>query len=365
MDAMIRIIVSILCFAWCFSALGQQMNWSRLTEDTLYYASEYLPDNLMVTPPGPGQVWDFRALRAPYALSRRIVVTGEKENNTYAHLINGKQSEAILTVSGKASQTIQVIEPNPVCPGKRLNYTLTPAKKPFYHGILGGSYSYKGKMQSTFAWPRDFTCQFKPSILPDSCRITITIDEQIIVDGEGTLYLPSEVNGAYRQLIEEKRTVKVETLKGSVWQDVTSKVPGLQLITYKEIQRFVSSGTGIPLVDIELKDDMKPVSITFKTHPLVTRIAAEEPNRPDVFAYPNPSFDVVRFQMSDLRYGKYKIRIFNILGVPVRELEIDVDHPRKTVSMDLGDLERGTYLYRLQDSFGRTIRTKRVVLIQP
>jgi hypothetical protein len=65
-----------------------------------------------------------------------------------------------------------------------------------------------------------------------------------------------------------------------------------------------------------------------------------------------------------LTFGKYKLRIFNILGTPLREMEVYVDDSRKTVTMDLGDLQRGTYLYRLQDSNGRTIKTKRVVLIQ-
>jgi hypothetical protein len=64
-------------------------------------------------------------------------------------------------------------------------------------------------------------------------------------------------------------------------------------------------------------------------------------------------------------YGKYQLKIFNILGVPVRQMEVDVDDPRETITLDLGELQRGTYLYRLQDAFGRTIKTKRVVLIQP
>ena len=72
----------------------------------------------------------------------------------------------------------------------------------------------------------------------------------------------------------------------------------------------------------------------------------------------------MRFQLSELPFGKYKLKIFNILGTPIREMDVNVDDLRTTVTMDLGDLQRGTYLYRLQDSNGRTIKTKRVVLIQ-
>ena len=162
----------------------------------------------------------------------------------------------------------------------------------------------------------------------------------------------------------EKRAARVEVKYGLTWRDVTTQVPGVRLIINTELVRFVSATTGLKLMEIEIKDGVHPLSVEFKTHPLVTRVFPEEPNRPDIFAYPNPSYDVVRFQLSELVSGKYKLRIFNILGVPVKELDIDVDEPRKTISMDLSELQRGTYLYRLQDQNGRTIKTKRVALIK-
>ena len=365
MDAMTRTIITFLCSMNMMCLCAQQMDWTRLAEDTIYYANEYLPDHVTVTPPGPGQIWDFRSLRAPYAISRRVLVTGERDHLKYAQLVNGHHPEAILQINGDASQMMQVIEPNPLCPLKKLTFSLVPAKKPFFQGVLGQSYSYRGKMQAVFSWPREYHCRWTPLELPDSCRITYTISEDIVVDGEGTLYLPTEVSPVYRQKVNEKRTVRIETKRGSIWKDVTSQVPGISLTRYNEILRFVSSNSGIPLADVEVKDDILPARVEFKTHPMVTRVLSEEPTRPDIFAYPNPSYDVVRFQMSDLLYGKYKLKIFNILGVPVKEIGVEVDDPRKTISLDLGDLQRGTYLYRLEDAFGRTIKTKRVVLIQP
>lgn len=361
-------IVRILIFSFYLygsSAYAQQMNWSRLTEDTVYYATEYLPDHFDITPPGPGQSWDLRSLRAPYALSRRIIPSGEKNNVTYGHLMNGKQAEAILELKGKNALVIQYIRDNPLCPGGKLNFNVSPGRRQFFHGIFGASTTYQGKMQSTFAWPRNIVCSWKPAELPDSCRITYNISEEITVDGDGVLYLPSEINNVYRHHVEEKTTILIETLKGNKWEDVTVRIPGIQMIRFKELHRFVSADTGLPLAEVEIGEDMEVHRVEFKTHPLMTRIINEEPSRPDIFAYPNPSFDIVRFQTTELRYGKYKLKIFNILGVLVREMEFQVDHPRETVSMDLSTLQRGTYLCRLQDSFGRTVRTKKVVLIQP
>ena len=342
---------------------AQQMNWSLLAEDTIYYGKDFLPDQHLGMFTGPAQVWDFRSLKAPYALSRRMLMSGEKNDKTYANLVNGNQSDAILLVSGKTSQVIQWIEQNPLCPENRLTYNVVPAYKPFFQGVMGESSTYKGKMVAVFAWPRHLVCQWTPPQIPDSCRVTITMNEDIVVDGEGSLYLPTEVLQAYRQKVSVKKAYRVEVLYGMTWRDVTSQVPGIRLITNQEWIRFVTANTGLPVVEIELDPNEKPLSVEFKTHPLITRVVEEEPSRPDIFAYPNPSYDVVRFQMTELNPGMYHLKIYNILGVQVRESKIEVDHRRETIAIDLSELQRGTYLFRLLDQAGRTIKTKRVALI--
>ncbi len=203
-----------------------------------------------------------------------------------------------------------------------------------------------------------------PPQLPDSCRITITIAEESVVDAEGALYLPTEVSQVYRHKTETKRAIRIETKTGLIWKDVTTLVPGVRLIRTTSLLQYVSASSGLPLVKIELNENDEPFSVEFKTHPLVTRVFTEEPSKPDIFAYPNPSYDIVRFQLSDLANGKYKLKIFNILGVAMKEVDIQVDHHRQTIAVDLSEMQRGTYLFRLQDKAGRTIRTKRVVLIE-
>ncbi len=355
----------ILVFHSAVALTGQQMHWIRLAEDSVYYANEYLPDRLMVTMGGPAQSWNFRSLKAPYAISRRIVLTGERDGKAFANMLNGNQTDAVLEISGKNASVVQWMGSNPVCQGARLVYTVSPAYIPFFNGVLGEQYTYRGKMVSTFAWPRTMSCAWSPSDFPDSCRVTYSLIEHITVDGEGTLYLPTESNQAYRQRISTRRALQVEVKNGSRWRDVTTLIPGVRLLTTTHVLRFVAAGSGLPLAEIELKDGTDPVRIEFKTHPMVTRIFTEEPVRPDIFVYPNPSYDLVRFQLSDLVHGRYKLTIFNILGVQVKEVDIEVDSNRRTLSLDLSELQRGTYLCRLQDRNGRSIKTKRLVLIQP
>ncbi|HJW29259.1 MAG TPA: T9SS type A sorting domain-containing protein [Saprospiraceae bacterium] len=354
--------VFLVC-AWAVMP-AQYMNWSRLAEDTIYYAREYFPEEIFNYAPGPSQVWDFRMLRAPYAIKRSILATGERDKVNMAQLVNGSQVDAILQLNGPSAQIVQIIEDNPVCPSGRLSFQMTPAYKPFFRGVLGEHTSYKGKLVAVFPWPKHLECGWVPPLIPDTCRITYTINEDIDVDGQGMLYLPTEISSANRQHIVRKTAIRIETHTSLLWRDVTSLVPGIRLIRNEEFFRFVDDNTGLMLAEIEMKEDDQPFKVEFKTHPMATRIVTEEPSRPDVFAFPNPSFDIVRFQLSDLANGKYKITILNILGTPVKEMEIYVDDRRKTITMDLSDLQRGTYLYRLQDGGGRTIKTKRVVLIQ-
>jgi hypothetical protein len=356
-------ILFILCF-FQVALHGQYMNWTKLAEDTIYYAREYFPDREILAQPGPAQIWDFRSLRAPYAISRNILITGDRSNGTHAQLMNGSRADAYLELVNNAAVVTHRLMDNPVCPEGRLAFAMSPAYKPFYKGVLGEQTSYKGKMMSTFPWPKHTSCSWTPPQLPDTCRITYTINEDIDVDGVGTLYLPTEVSNVNRQHVVRKTAVRVETRTGYLWRDVTALVPNIHLVINEEFYRFVTSDFGVLLAEVEVNEDEEPIKVEFKTHPIATKILIDEPAKPDVFAFPNPSFDIVRFQLNCLANGYYKLTILNILGTPVKSMEVYVDDPRKTVSVDLGDLQRGTYIYRLQDKSGRTIKTKRVVLIQ-
>lgn len=365
MDARLKSFCFWLCMSLCCSMLSaQQMQWTRLSEDTIYYGRDYMPGQFLISHSGPGQAWDFRSLKAPYALSRRIIPSGEHDGTSYANLVNGKQTDAIMVIKEKTAQVVQVMDDNPVCPGSRLTYTLTPAYKPFFNGVLGEEYIYRGKRVAVFGWPRNTACNWSPPVLPDSCRVTITVTEENVVDAEGTLYLPTEISHVYRHKVIERKATKIEIRTGNVWTDVTTQVPGIRLLSTNHYLRFVAAGSGIQLVEVLLNELEEPVRVEFKTHPLITRVFTEEPYKPDIFAYPNPSYGVVRFQLSDLPNGFYKLKIFNILGVPMQEMEVEVQSPRQTISMDLSGSQKGTYLFRLQDKSGRTIKTKRVVLIQ-
>ncbi len=353
----------ILTYCWVVSG-AQQMSWTGLVEDTTYFAKDYHPDQSMVTLSGPAQTWDFRSLKAPYSISRQMVITGDKNGNKIATIFHGIQTEAIVALTEEGTEVVKVMEANPICPDNRLTFSFSPAYKPFFSGVLGERNTYSGKMVSTFSWPRDMVCNWSPRLLPDSCRITYTVLEESTVEAEGVLYLPTEVDKVNRQKVELKRALKIEVKNGREWREVTTEIPGVRLISNRFFLRFFSATENIQLVEMELNATRQPIKIEFKTHPMITRVFTEEPNKPDIFAYPNPSYDIVRFQLTNLSPGRYQLKIFNILGVQVKDVDVEVNGRRETIAVDLSAMQRGTYLFRLQDKTNRTIKTKRVIMIR-
>ncbi|MBK7425905.1 MAG: T9SS type A sorting domain-containing protein [Saprospiraceae bacterium] len=65
-----------------------------------------------------------------------------------------------------------------------------------------------------------------------------------------------------------------------------------------------------------------------------------------------------------LSAGNYTVKIINILGMAVWSEKYYVNGSR-TIRVELDDFKRGTYLYALINDKGRTITTKRLIVLKP
>ena len=110
--------------------------------------------------------------------------------------------------------------------------------------------------------------------------------------------------------------------------------------------------------------DTEVKSVTFKPNLRNNIITSSDNQLPGIYAYPNPSIVNVRFEFSNLNPDNYKLKIFNILGIEVWSEEYYINGNR-TTKVNVGNLKKGTYLYSLVDSKGKTISTKRLVVIKP
>jgi hypothetical protein len=66
----------------------------------------------------------------------------------------------------------------------------------------------------------------------------------------------------------------------------------------------------------------------------------------------------------NLPSGIYKVKILNILGVELWSKSYDVQGDFMA-QVDISKLRKGTYLYSLVSESGKTISTKRLIVMRP
>lgn len=204
-------------------------------------------------------------------------------------------------------------------------------------------------------------------ITPDSLRIRISNDRSNFVEGWGTLTIPG---GTY-DVIREKRVELTEThldIKiGSLWLDVTNAAGfdflGVDTTTTYNFYNDNSKEL-IANVTVDNVNNDEVLFVEYKFNDVTTNVRYINNGKPDILAYPNPAIESIRLEMMNLQSGKYKVRIYNILGVEVWNREYNVNGNR-IVKVDLTNFRKGTYLYSLDNENGKTISTKRLIVMRP
>lgn len=212
-------------------------------------------------------------------------------------------------------------------------------------------------------------------IQPDSIRVRISTSRLEVVDGWGTCQIPG---GSY-PVLRQKRTdytttgldVKVPFLG---WIDLSSLIGGGgggglgnfigtdTTLTY----RFYSGTEKQEIAVATMSNDLSTVeTVRFKDN--ATTVAAPDldaPGAANIQAFPNPAVERVRFDCSNLPAEEYTLKIFNIIGKVVWKQNYVITGNR-SITVELEDFRKGTYLYSLIDSKGNIIGTKRLVVLKP
>jgi Secretion system C-terminal sorting domain len=85
---------------------------------------------------------------------------------------------------------------------------------------------------------------------------------------------------------------------------------------------------------------------------------------PTIRISPNPASDNVVFEIRNMPFGNYVLRILNIIGTEVWQQAIKVN-TNMNVQASVGKLPKGTYLYNLKDAKGTLVTTKKMVINRP
>ncbi len=345
--------------------------------DTLLIATDRLPYQIIIGEPGPARLWDFTSLKAPFA--QRTLIVPFTNRSSIPEL---DEAEAVVAGFGEEEVFVrftadEVLEvgrkiPHPMDESITINgYYMKPR-------VLFQKLQYLDKAEAEHILVAPFHALPEAARnpvertrrMPGEIRFVRIIREERHADAWGALRISSF--GRYnvlRQKVVEEISYGYE-VKDDAGNWVAVKPSNMNLPTLlpekREYYIFWSDELRQPpaIVFMEQPGLPRVHKIMYKPLPFNSRVVDALPNGAEVIAYPNPTFDFVRFDFMNLPDGNYFVDIYNILGMQIRSFEVDVDG-YTTSEFDLSDLKKGTYIYRIRNEQNRTITSKRLIIIQP
>lgn len=370
-----------LGFLFTFSDLNAQITVTNETfpavGDILKTVSATNVEGLVMTPAGDDQFWDFSNIQTNAVSELNYVGVNEGENAMFFPtanlLITDEQGENYFEVSDQTVNFLGFSGGDPTGFGVELvallDPPLTEARAPLTY-LDFDSYSSETNIPfAADAIPGGILDSLPLS--PDSLRIRVMVDRTDLIDAWGTIKIPG--NKEY-EVIRRKRVELSETrldIKLGIfpWVDVTDQLGDMgffggidTLVTYT----FISNDAKENIAVFDLDGDEEFIfGADFKFEQGgPNSISTTQNGDPGVFAYPNPAINEVKFDFRNLENGTYQLKIFNILGLEALNEEVYVSG-NKTIKSDISRLKKGTYLYSLIDDSGKTISTKRLIVVRP
>lgn len=371
----ILLLVLWLSSTTTFAQITVTKDYFPAAGDSLRVAVDNLPANISISPGGADLRWDFTSLQSPF--TRQINIRPASQGARTFDFPNADlftplsdEAEVYYRVNSGEFQTVGIFGKDPFGFGikaiTRFSPPSTERRSPLNYGDVN-------TLRTNFFYA--FSADDLPDavldqlpITPDSIRIRIAIERKDEVDAWGKLTIPGGMYDVLREKRTEIREARLDAKFGFIgWQDITNLVPNADFIGKRtSVSYHFHSNEAKEIIAIVSMDesDQRAVRVEYKANSLSTNIQDVKSLKPGVYAYPNPAIVNVRFEFSNLPAGNYKLTIFNILGVEVWSQYYFIDGQRLE-KVDISSLRKGTYLYSLRNEAGKTISTKRLVVVRP
>jgi len=377
----------VLSIAVLFCGLGLQAQITVTNAmfpqagDTLYTAIDNMPTGISITPSGGPQSWNFAGLQAPF--TRQNIVRAASTGSAAGYfpsadvlLSLGNTGEGYFNVTSTRFELVGFSGTDPIGQGVQVQARYNPAE--VYRRAPMNAFDVN---QNQSALLVAFSAEDLPSaildllpITPDSLRIRLNSNRVDVVDAWGTLTIPGGIYDVLREKRTQYRDVRLDVKVGFFpWQDITEiviQLAGIEgiaelgkdtIVTYN----FFSNEAKEPIAIVTMNDaGTAPETVEYKAKEIVSNVQNTSGLKPGVYAFPNPAIVSVRFEFSNLPKGEYTLRIFNVLGEEVMKKRYYVNGSR-IEKVDISQLRKGAYLYSLVNDRGKTLVTKRLVVVRP
>lgn len=372
----------ILVFLLGFGSLPAQISLTNAVfpqvGDELSTAFSLDVEGIEMTPGGENQVWDFSQLEILDTETINYIDPAEGLNVEFypdATLLSSDQgTEVYFKVTDNTFEVLGFAGGDPTGLGVELMTRFDPplieARAPLTFLDL---HTHGSETNIPFAAediPGGILDSFP--LAPDSLRVRSIIDRTDLVDAWGEISIPGGTFDVIRQKRMEFTETRLDIKVGPLWLDVTDQLGGFggggfdffgidTTVTYS----FLNDVSKEPIAVFTLDGDETEVqNVQFKSMLVNSTADSDKPAKPNLYAYPNPAINEVKFEFSNLKSGNYDLKLFNILGLEVYGESYAIAGS-KTVKIDISRLRKGTYLYSLVDDSGKTITTKRLIVIRP
>lgn len=353
--------------------------------DTLFTATDNMPNNIDVQPGFGEYTWNFSGLQSPFSQQRIVLPLSE---GVAAELFPGADfileaangigaGEGYFRIQNGTYEMIGFAGEDPIGLNFNLATKFNPAyierRAPLNFGDINQDESALIYAFSPDDLPVDLFADLP--ISPDSLRVRVAIEQLDVVDGWGTLIIPGGIFDVLREKRTETRETRLDAKIGFLgWQDITDitlgaidndAVTGQLGLDTTVIYSFFSNGEkeAIAVVNMDALGE-NITSVNYKAIDIVNSVQVAGKLKPNLYAHPNPTIVNVRFEFSNLPKDDYILSIYNIIGEKLwsKPYDINKNHIDK---VNVSFLNKGTYLYSLANSKGRTLITKRLVIIRP
>ncbi|MCB0548683.1 MAG: T9SS type A sorting domain-containing protein [Phaeodactylibacter sp.] len=346
--------------------------------DTILTSVDNLPAGNYITGGGGGQSWDFTTLQAPFP-RRTLLQPAMQGPGSYAFPSASFYSSvaenlvAYFRVSSSKVELLGFYGEDPLGLGvetaSRFDPPVIQQRAPLKYLDTNSSQANLSIAFSSDDLPAGVLDNLP--ITPDSLRIRLNIQRSDEADAWGTLTIPGGIYDVLRERRTEVRETRLDAKIGFFgWQDVTDiaiqalNIPELGPITTVSYYYFSNEAVQPIAMVIANEDESQVQRVEYKANNIASNVQNADALKPGVWAYPNPAIVNVRFEFTNLPAGRYKLKILNILGVEEwrKSYYINGNHTEK---IDISSLRKGTYLYSLVDEQGKTITTRRLIVVRP
>ena len=343
--------------------------------DTLLIAKDNMPENLELFGNGGPYNWDFAALQAPFATN---ITFSKAEFGSGSHLFPeadlmirlGAQNTAFFRQRNNKIELLGTYGIDPYGMGIMMPFKYYPAIPEQWAYMR-----YRDRLDSYGIAKTTISAESLPKqwldaldLNPDSLRITRKITRNDHVDAYGSIEIPG---GGY-DVLRMQRTEVIESVIEAkfaigTWLDITNSVPNAAKVKFQKSRSYYfindEEKETIAKATVNPSNDVIQ-TVEFKSLDPSSNRQSIPSHQPSMALYPNPAIIDLRVDFANLKPGTYKLRILNILGVPVMEKELWINN-NHSIKLDLDQLLKGSYLCSLINSNDKTLFTKRLIILRP